>query len=96
MATMEAKATTSGVLGGWSPYGPVTPEDLKIFNEATEGFVGVKYTPEAVSKQVVNGTNYRFRCLAQPVVLDPIEYHAVVQIYAPTKGKPFVTHITPY
>ena len=84
------------ILGGWSPYGKPTAGDLKIFNEALAGFVGVKYTPEKVSTQVVAGMNYRFICKAEPSTIEPLQYQATVQIYAPLKGKPFITHITPH
>jgi hypothetical protein len=35
---------------------------MAVFNKATSGFVGVKYTPNAVASQVVAGTNYCFLC----------------------------------
>ncbi|HEX3983930.1 MAG TPA: hypothetical protein VHX12_09580 [Acidisoma sp.] len=80
--------------GGWTPWRDLSAEDLNVFHEAMQGFVGVKYTPEKVSTQVVAGTNYRFRCEAAPLT-HPIIYTAVVQIYAPLDGKPYITHISP-
>ncbi|SIQ42043.1 hypothetical protein SAMN05880574_11284 [Chryseobacterium sp. RU37D] len=38
-------STQELVVGGWKKYHVLTSEDQKIFNEAMEGFVGVKYTP---------------------------------------------------
>ncbi len=58
-----------------------------------EGFVGVGYTPEKVSKQVVNGVNYRFQCSAKPSVKDPHPYRAIVKIHAPISGKPKIEDI---
>lgn len=87
---------SDSILGGWSPYRKPTAEDLKIFNEATNGIVGVSYTPLEVSTQVVSGMNYKFICEARPAVVAPIVYKATVQIYAPLEGAPFVTHIAPH
>ncbi len=51
------------------------------------------YTPEKVSKQVVNGVNYRFQCSAKPSVKDPHPYRAIVKIHAPISGKPKIEDI---
>ena len=80
-------------VGAYSAPRKVTDEDLKVFNEAMEGFVGVEYTPLTVSTQIVNGTNYRFECTARPVVPNPKEGKAIVQIYKPINGKAEVTEI---
>lgn len=84
---------TQELLGGWTQYHALTPEDQKVFDEAMEGFVGVKYTPKEVSTQVVNGTNYRFRCDASMSGLQPMNWQAIVEIYAPINGKPHVVSI---
>ncbi|WP_415325502.1 hypothetical protein [Chryseobacterium sp. MMS23-Vi53] len=80
------------VAGGWTKYHTLTPKDQEVFNEAMEGFVGVKYTPQEVSTQVVNGTNYRYKCIAS---MPPSEvvWEAIVEIYAPIEGKPHITSI---
>lgn len=86
------QATENLVLGGWTRYQDLTPEDKAVFNEATKGLVGVKYTPEKVSKQVVNGTNYRYKCTASiPPAL--VVWEAIVEIYKPLNGAPYVTGI---
>jgi len=78
--------------GGWSPYHPLTPADQKVFTEATKGLVGVIYTPSAVSTQVVNGTNYRFKCTASiPPAM--VIWEAIVEIYQPINGQPVITGI---
>lgn len=84
---------TKELVGGWTKYHNLTPEDQKVFDEAMKGFVGVKYTPKEVSTQVVNGTNYRFRCDASMSGPQPIMWEAIVQIYAPLEGQPHVTEI---
>lgn len=80
------------MVGGWSPYHPLTPKDRAVFDEAMKGFVGVKYTPNTVSTQVVAGTNYRFKCTAS---MPPSEvvWEAIVEIFQPLKGSPYVTGI---
>lgn len=81
------------VLGGWTPYHKLTPNDQKVFDEAMKGHVGVHYTPHTVSTQVVAGTNYRFECTAS---IPPAEvvWRAIVEIFQPLNGgKPVVTGI---
>ncbi|AZC37567.1 MULTISPECIES: hypothetical protein [Pseudomonas] len=79
-------------VGGWTPYHELTPKDREVFKEALAGFVGVNYTPEKVSTQVVNGTNYRYLSKAT-VPGSSDSWQAVVEIYAPIKGKPHITQI---
>ena len=80
------------VLGGWTPYHDLTPEDRRVFDEAMSGFVGVTYKPQSVSTQVVAGTNYRFKCQAS---IPPAEvlWEAIVEIYQPLDGKPHIVGI---
>lgn len=85
-------STQELVVGGWTKYHALTPADQKVFNEAMEGFVGVKYTPDEVSTQVVNGTNYRYKCTASMPPADVV-WEAIVEIYAPINGKPHVVSI---
>lgn len=82
----------ANVPGGWTPYHALTPEDKAVFQEALAGFVGVHYTPNTVSTQVVAGTNYRFKCTAS---IPPAEvvWEAIVEIFQPLKGKPYITGI---
>lgn len=81
------------LVGGWSPYHALTPDEKRIFDEAMSGLLGVVYTPQQVSTQVVSGMNYRYKCLAQ---MPPSEvvWEAVVEIYQPLNGRPIVTHIS--
>lgn len=79
-------------VGGWSPYGPLTPEDKEVFSQAMNGFVGVHYTPKEVSKQVVAGMNYRFKCDAS-LPSQPAIWEAIVEIFQPLDGKPYITAI---
>lgn len=81
------------LLGGWTSYHPLTAEDQKVFDEAMRGFVGVKYMPTEVSTQVINGTNYRFKCNASMPPSEVI-WQAIVEIYSPIDGQPHVMSIT--
>ena len=79
-------------LGGWSPYREVTIEDKIVFDEAMGGIIGVNYTPEMVSTQVVSGMNYRFKCIASlPSGED--SWMTLVAIYKPLSGKAIVKEI---
>lgn len=80
------------VVGGWTAYHKLTPEDKLVFDEALKGFVGVKYTPNTVSTQVVSGTNYRYKCTAS-VPPAEVVWEAIVEIYKPLNGKPYITGI---
>lgn len=85
-------ATLESLVGGWTMYHPLTPEDQQVFKEALNGFVGVNYEPSEVSTQVVNGTNYRYKCTAS---IPPAEvvWQAIVEIYKPINGKPHIISI---
>lgn len=87
---MSAQTT---LVGGWTLYHPLTPEDQLVFDEALNGFVGVHYEPFEVSTQLVNGTNYRFKCDASIPPSDVI-WQAIVEIYKPINGKPHIVSIT--
>lgn len=87
---MSAQTTS---VGGWTLYQPLTPEDQLVFDEALSGFVGVHYEPFEVSTQLVNGTNYRFKCNASIPPADVI-WQAIVEIYKPINGKPHIVSIT--
>jgi hypothetical protein len=81
------------LVGGWTAYHALTPKDKQVFEEALNGFVGVDYTPTAVSTQVVAGMNYRFKCTAQVPPAEVI-WEAVIEIFAPLDGKPHITNIS--
>ncbi len=57
--------------GGFTKFRPVEEADLKLFQEAIGGLEGVNYEPLIVATQVVAGTNYKFICNAEAVVLNP-------------------------
>lgn len=86
-------SSQAAVVGGWSQYHSLSAEDKEVFDEAMKGFVGVKYTPETVSTQVVAGMNYRFKCDASMPPSDAT-WEAVVEIYNPLDGAPHIVGIT--
>lgn len=69
--------------GAFTDQRPVTDADRKVFEEATEGIVGVGYTPETVATQIVKGTYYKFICKAVAATNPPLEYTAEVMVYQP-------------
>ncbi|REC41023.1 MULTISPECIES: hypothetical protein [Chryseobacterium] len=80
------------LVGGWTAYHALTPQDQKIFDEAMKGYVGVHYVPYEVATQLVNGTNYRYKCKASLITGSPV-WEAIVGIYCPIEGKPHVDSI---
>ena len=81
------------MVGGWTPYHPLTPQDQEVFKTALSGFVGVTYKPTSVATQVVAGENFRYKCMASIPPADVI-WEAIVEIYQPLSGKPHITGIT--
>lgn len=79
--------------GGWSPFQKLAPEDQSFFEEAMKGFVGMNYTPEKVSKQIVNGMNYRFFSYGIPATQGEHSFPAIVKIYAAPGAKAQITGI---
>jgi len=81
-------------LGAYSPYTcDISAEAKKAFEQAMQGFVGVKYTPVAVSTQVVSGLNYKFFCNSVAATLMPLNGAAIVSIYAPINEPARLQHI---
>ena len=81
------------ICGGWTPYHALTVADKSVFDEALKGFVGVTYTPNSVSTQVVAGVNYRFKCIASMPPSEVI-WEAIVEIFKPLNGgTPHITGI---
>jgi hypothetical protein len=84
------------VLGGWStPDSPeITPELQELFDKATEGLLGVNYTPVAlIGTQLVSGMNYCFLCEAKAVIPDAVPYYVNVTVYKDLEGNAKVTDI---
>lgn len=81
--------------GGWSYQSYLTPYDSFVFYNGIGRHEDYFYKPVAVAKQVVNGTNYRFICIAEPRVANLSPHFAIVDIYQPINGTPYATNIVP-
>jgi hypothetical protein len=81
------------IIGGWTDFRKPIIADSLIFKQALEGYVGVLYIPTAVATQVLEGKSYRFRCTASIPPSD-IDYEAIVKIYKPLGGDPYIVKIT--
>ncbi|WP_411337205.1 hypothetical protein [Ruminococcus gauvreauii] len=79
--------------GGWSYQPYITPYDSFIFYSAIGKHNDYFYTPVAVAKQIVNGTNYKFMCVAKPLRDNLAPHFAIVNIYKPIHGDPRLTSI---
>ena len=76
-------------MGGWSVSedASLKDEDIKLFEKALEGFVGVNYTPIlCLGHQQVSGMNYCYLCRARVVYPDAEPYYALVYIYEDLNG----------
>jgi len=83
---------TEKLVGGWTPYHALSPDDQEVFKIALTGFAGVKYTPSSVATQVVAGENFRYKCASSQPPSDVI-WESLVEIYQPPGGKPHITGI---
>lgn len=87
-------STQTNLPGSYSPYTSKIEEEAKqAFKEAFKDFVGVVYTPVAVSQQVVAGLNFRFFCNTESVTRFPVRGAAIVSIYKPLDGTAHITGI---
>ena len=68
----------------------INSEDMEMWNEAFEGFVGSKVVPFAyLGLQTTKGTSYIYAATVEPVVPDPSAHVAVVTINPMTKEVSF-------
>ena len=81
--------TNAPILGGWTETADkaITPEMQEMFDQAMEKLIGVDYTAiELIETQLVNGTNYKFRCEAQVVYPGAEKKEAIVTIHKDLQG----------
>jgi len=79
--------------GGYTADRAVTDDDLKVFDEAMAGIMGVNYDPTLVATQVVAGLNYRFTATATVVYPNAVPYTVYIYIYKPLQGPAQLTEI---
>lgn len=80
-------------LEGWTTYQSLSTDVKQIFNEALNGFVGVIYIPNEVAIELVEKTDYRFKCYAYLPHSD-IFWEAIVEIHKSLGVKSHITNIT--
>ena len=88
----------AALLGGWTLTEDIalTDKAWSVFEEATEGLVGVDYEPLALlGTQLVSGTNYCFLCRGTVVYPGAQPYCALVYIYEDLQGAASITEIAP-
>ncbi|WP_125143546.1 hypothetical protein [Clostridium transplantifaecale] len=80
--------------GSWTFQSYLTPYDSFIFYNATGKHEDYFYQPLAVAKQVVNGTNYRFAAIAEPLKENLSSHFAIIDMHQPIGGEAYTTNIT--
>ncbi|OPX54301.1 hypothetical protein SAMN02745127_03018 [Oceanospirillum multiglobuliferum] len=81
--------------GGWSEFSSdINADQMKVFQSAMEGLLGVQYSPVAVAQQVVAGMNYKFFCNAKEVYPGAGNEAAMVSISLPVNQHPVITDIS--
>lgn len=86
------------LLGGWTLAEDLTLTEAaqSAFDKATEGLLGVNYTPLALlGTQLVSGTNYCILCRAAVVYPGAEPYYAVVSVHEDLQGEAELLHIAP-
>ena len=92
----EAAPGLGGALGGWQANEDYSiSEDLAaVFEKATEGLLGVAYTPVAdLAAQIVAGTNHCILSQAKIIYPDALPYYTLVYVYEDLEGGAHVTQI---
>ncbi|MDE1465827.1 hypothetical protein [Spartinivicinus poritis] len=90
----SASLANTLIPGGWTLYRTnLSRDDYSVFFQAMSGFTGVKYTPFAVSTQVVAGTNYKFICNGESIHPDVAPTAVIIKVHRPLHGEPEVLSI---
>ncbi|MDO4416274.1 MAG: hypothetical protein Q4C20_14480 [Erysipelotrichaceae bacterium] len=90
------KQTNVPILGEWTETEDkaITPDMQEMFDQAMEKLIGVDYTAiELIETQLVNGTNYKFRCEAQVVYPGAEKKEAIVTIHKDLQGNLSILNI---
>lgn len=81
--------------GEWNYQPYITNYENILFYRTIGDQPNYYFTPIAVAKQIVNGTNYKFMCIATPKLQNGQPHFAIVEIYKPIKGNAVLNSITP-
>ncbi|MGY5353116.1 hypothetical protein ACXGQW_11275 [Wenyingzhuangia sp. IMCC45533] len=76
----------------WTQPESLSINDYKILNEALEIYKSITYKPISVSKELA-GACYHFKCKAF-IPPSEVSWIAIVEVYIPLKGSPYITGIT--
>jgi len=84
------------IIEDWSAYSLLSFEDKQVFNSATANgeLLGVDYIAQEVAIKTSTGTNYRFKCDAFLVSTEKTQWEAIIEIFKPLTGRPYITGIT--
>lgn len=89
-ATLNSKMLSRG----WSSFScDISPEARQVFEAACSELVGMSYKPVAVATQIVAGKDYSFFCNAKIVAPNTPNQAALINIYQPLNGEPYITEI---
>ena len=80
-------------VGGYSNFKAVTTEEVKIYEKAMNGILGVERKLLAAAKQIVNGTNYAYLCDSKVIAPNAEPYNDLVIIHKPMSGDPQIVEI---
>ncbi|MBO2516524.1 MAG: hypothetical protein CW338_04490 [Clostridiales bacterium] len=82
--------------GGWMPAKDtaLTEEAAAALEKALQGFTGATYEPVAlIGTQIVAGLNYCLLCKGTLVTAQPVEFYALVYVYADLEGNASITRV---
>lgn len=86
--------------GGWTPFRPVMPREVRIFNDVIDpdfDYGNVRYKPLEVSTQFISRANYRFKCVAKTNEASELEtWIAILELFQPQQGKPVLVSLQPW
>lgn len=94
----DGETTPEGLMGGWQDNenlpNMLNDKAKVMFTKATEGLLGVNYSPVAVlATQVVAGVNYAILATGKTVTANPVNHLYVIKIYEDLQGNAEITNI---
>lgn len=84
--TFDVEPQETEFLGTWTQFDDLEEQDQEVFDAAIK-LISVKFTPEKVSKQIVNGTNYRFFCYGRPAVVGEHRFPVILKVFKNADGE---------
>lgn len=84
--TFDVEPQETEFLGTWTQFDDLEEQDQEVFDAAVT-LIGVTFMPEKVSKQIVNGTNYRFFCYGRPAVVGEHRFPVILKVFKNADGE---------